>query len=66
MKYIVEHFPSLTHLKLKGFRNVNPEYLTLLNRLICFNISDTPTSLINISKQFCNHNNISFYDTSSK
>jgi hypothetical protein len=53
MNLLVESFPSLTHLKLRGFKEIKPEFLDLLPRLICFTVIEAPSSDIFISKQYC-------------
>lgn len=60
MAIIVENFPSLTHLKLKGFKNIKPDFLTLLPRLICFSLVDGVHSDHVQAKRFCKNNEIHF------
>ena len=60
MASLPEGFPALTHLKLKGFKAIKPEFLALMPRLICFSVIDSLASDITTSKKYCSQNNIYF------
>ena len=60
MASLTEGFPALTHLKLKGFKAIKPEFLAMMPRLICFSVVDSLTSDITASQKYCSQNNIDF------
>lgn len=49
----MEAFPSLSHLKLKGFKNIQSEFLGLLPRMICLTVVETEKEELVQAKRYC-------------
>ena len=60
LNLVCENFSALTHLKLKGFKGLKPDFLELMNRLICLTVIETQTTDIQVCHKYCNNNSISF------
>lgn len=58
MGKVVKAFPSLSHLKLKGFKNIQPEFLSLLPRIICLTVVDIVKEDLVKVQQYCRENEI--------
>lgn len=60
MSLLAQSFPSLTHLKLRGFKCIRPEFLEMMPRLICLTVVESGKTEVQASKKFCKGNWIYF------
>ena len=63
MGHIAFNFTALTHLKLKGFKKIRPEFLDVMDRMICLNVIESTSVDIQTCKRYCAHNNIYFNES---
>lgn len=66
MAALVEAFPALTHLKLRGMRKIKPEFLGLMPRLICLTVVDTLKTEIEQCRNFCRRNDVYFNENTEE
>lgn len=63
MGSIAFNFTALTHLKLKGFKKIKPEFLDVMDRMICLNVIESSSMDVQTCKRYCAHNNIYFNES---
>ena len=64
MGLIADSFPNLSHLKLKGFKKILPEYTQLMDRLICLTVIESQAYDIENGRKYCKAHGIYFNENS--